>query len=211
MKAKQLFDTGGNREPSMKEVVRARNWGRKHFGTCEDKWEAGELVEVRKQLPSEFHSFDLFKLKNLMILSRKNKLDTKPKDPIALVTVVKRAANAHSKDVVRRPRDHSDKYETRIESTAWAEFASDHRKRCNYRCQLCGRRCTDGHHTPEGNKHLGEELDIHILSLCRRCHDVADLLRESETKKPSERLLLDQEAMAEMFGIEVEESNGQSE
>ena len=205
----ELFATGTSRKPPMNEVVRVRNWGRQQFGTGEDKWEATQLAEVRNQMSAEWRDYDLFKLKNRLMLSRKNKLATKRKDLRKLGRRLNDAGKAYSKDKSRRQVKHSREYLSRIESEAWRQFVADIKRECNYRCQLCGKQDRlDGHHTPEGYSHLGTERGVHVMALCRRCHDIADLLREFgslEKLDDGKRTNLLKQDLSELFDIELVE------
>jgi hypothetical protein len=66
------------------------------------------------------------------------------------------------------------------QSQEWVAKASEHRKRCNYRCQLCGSTSKlDVHHTSEGYRNLRNEAPWHLLAVCSSpCHVIADMMRE---------------------------------
>lgn len=173
-----LFDTGPPRKPTKRQVIDARNWGRETFGCGEDKWTDKECVAVRERLPECFHDVSPIVVKNWCMLSRKNKNDT-THNARKLGSRLEKAGKDYERDKLRKGITHSEKYETYIHSEEWRAFVTQHHMSCKFRCQLCGSiGKLDGHHTPEGYRNLGNEHDVHVLSLCRRCHRIADLLRD---------------------------------
>jgi len=122
-------------------------------------------------------------LSKTLIRLRKDKKCITPKTGKSMAQRLGRLCRDYNRMRSRRDKLwHSKQYDEYIHSQAWLDRASQHRRECEFRCQLCGRSGKlDVHHTPEGYKYLGREQCTHLIAVCRiPCHAIADFLRETK-------------------------------
>lgn len=178
-----LFDKGTD-HPSKRDLIRVLKWGREQFDHSEDDWKEKELSLVRDQLGPQWSTYSTFELKNKLIRLRKDKLVRKSILGKPLRTRLGKVARDY--DRFRNQRGfshHSDEYDEWIHSDEWRKKASEHRRLCQYKCQLCGSEAKlEVHHTPLGYSFLGSESTEHLMALCHECHVIADMIRAINSK-----------------------------
>lgn len=180
----ELFDVGRPNTLSDERLIEVLKRGRKEFGCGEDDWLEPELTLVRGWLGEQWADMSLHLLHKKLTRIRRDKKFITPKTGKSMVQRLGRLCRDFDRMRERRGTSHqSAEYKKRLASWEWMDRASQHRKECGYRCQLCGRQTTnlEVHHTPEGYRHLGQEEAIHLLAVCAKpCHVVADFLRETK-------------------------------
>lgn len=153
----------------------------------EDSWMNEQMCEYRSLLADktgcqEYRTADTLALNRDLNRFRKNKLNPRKKKPNTFANRIWKLTRDFRKSQKRRGLDYqSDEYQQYILSSEWMDRARDHRKECNWRCQVCGRTNTktEVHHTAEGYRHLGHEDAVHLINACKEpCHPILDLLRE---------------------------------
>lgn len=184
-----LFDVGMGKPPK-NELKKALLWGRQHLKHSEDDWVDKDLVQVRQQLPREFHAYALEHLKVLLIRLRKDKLVIKSKNYKTFSTRLEKLCRDFDKKRHREGFNTTQEYDEYIHSDEWRKKVSEQKERCEYLCQLCGLAGggrLEGHHTPLGYspEHFMNEEPHHILILCQSCHQIADMIRKAAKEKIS--------------------------
>lgn len=177
-----LFDPGIDNLPPIEERIKVLLWGRANLPHSEDKWTSDDLCLVRAQLPKQWHSIDLVVLKNRLMQDRKDKRCPKVKPPREFTERFEKLIRDFGRNQERLGNERqSETYVNYINSEEWRSVSREHKERCNWRCQLCGKPAgkLDVHHTSEGYNHLGKEMPWHVLALCDQpCHPFADMVRE---------------------------------
>lgn len=196
--SRPLFEVGTPKKIPAEVLVKLVMWGRHHLKHSEDDWTEDDLVRIRKFLPLEHRSISLVELKIQCQRVRKDKLCPKEREPLEFVGRIEKLSRDYNKARERQGWEHlSAEYTTYMSSEQWSLVAAEHRKRCEFRCQACGRASQrlEVHHTPQGYQHLGNEMPWHIQALCHEpCHPHLDLLREYGKESLQELPLFDAEA-----------------
>jgi hypothetical protein len=184
---KKLFDAGII-DPIPKEILaKVLLEARQKIGKGEDDWDTRDSCKAIELLPEEFRSqfngADAVKFKNMMQRLRKDKIVPKVHSPKQMEERFQKFIRDFEKNRERRGTEHlSSQYINYVvnQSEEWIKKAREHKERCNFRCQLCGRTSKlEVHHTSEGYRNLTREEPWHLIAVCAKpCHVIADMLRE---------------------------------
>lgn len=62
--------------------------------------------------------------------------------------------------------------EVYLNSEHWLNRSKDKKQSVGWTCEDCGLKTKflQCHHTPQGYRHLGREMDWHLVALCGPCH-----------------------------------------
>lgn len=182
---KTLFGDEISRKIPKKVLIDVLLKGRKLTGKGEDDWETVDICNVMGLLPEEYKSTvlgqDPVRFKNRMQRLRKDKDVPKVKPTSEMMGRLQKMARDFRRNKQRSPAIHSKDYLDYLQSDAWREKSREHKERCNWRCQFCGKFNSDleCHHTSEGYKALKKEMPWHILAVCGdTCHPILDMMRE---------------------------------
>lgn len=174
--------------PPKAEQIRVLLKMRDVLGVSEDDWTLKEMCLVLQEFGPAWAHLDPSQLAVKMRRLRKDKLVPKIRDPLSLQARFWKLIRDFRTNQERRGiSQHSDNYTAHIESTEWKELASEHRKRCEYRCQFCDQLSNrlEVHHTKLGYRNLGQEKPWHLFALCHECHEIADFVRSGRAYSES--------------------------
>ena len=159
-------------------------WGRLRDGV---KYTVGEMERgdegpawLRAQMPSQFNCVPLQMLRDgiarLNKSGRAGKTQRKKTAPQRMEDLAERMIQAFPPS----SNGHSEEYEQYQTSAEGRNQDAAHKRRCDYRCQLCGRirkgEDLQVHHSTYD--HLGAERVTELLCLCvSPCHKIADAMR----------------------------------
>lgn len=184
----RLFDTGVIESIPKKVLANVLIDGRKLIGKGEDDWNTVDTCKVIELLLPEpyklqLNGTDAVNFKNIMQRLRKDKVVPRIRSPRQMRDRFGKFIRDYKKNRDRKGNEHlSQKYIEYVlhQSEAWVAKAREHKKRCNYMCQLCGKTSKlEVHHTPEGYRNLTNEQPWHLIAVCADpCHVIADMLRE---------------------------------
>lgn len=184
----KLFESGVVDKPPKKVLADVLLRAREEIGKGEDDWDTRDTCRAIEMLPEKYRSMflgvDAVCFKNMMQRLRKDKVVPKVRPAKDMQKRFEKFVRDYEKNRDRRGQEHLSKQyvEYVVEgSDEWRNKAREHKDRCSWRCQLCGKQTSslEVHHTAEGYRNLKNEMPWHLLAVCATpCHPIADMMRE---------------------------------
>jgi len=137
---------------------------------------------LRSQLPAEYRDVPLRHVRDgIARLNKGGKAGKTSRKAADDSMTMEKMANRLSHIFPPSQNGHSDCYSNYISGATWRDRAAQHKRECDFRCQICGRQRTGEllqiHHT--NYDHLdGNERITDLLCVCGSpCHPIVDAIR----------------------------------